>query len=331
VAADFNGDGLTDLFVANNGSGSVALLLGGDLGPTLGDLQFASPVERPSDLALVELGGLASVYVAGEGHEVAVLLTSFSLGLVPGLPGDSPIPAGNVEGSVPRFNLDLPDPPAHDPGAVEAVDEPEVLTPPAAPRPPLTGLTSVADRFELSRNEEEPPAAPGAVDPPVLPGMDFQESLEWELRDFHDRVLDLPGGGRAEIEPEGAGGQGAVRDALNGLIGLLPFPDGTLPDLGEVLGPAFADGVSSLPGAGAVSVAVESLFGPSPVRLGAVMSPWARGPWPQYPATRSGIGSGRVWRTVPTTPALPRRGARTPRGTCPRGESRLPPCGLVGR
>src|SRR5207247_7167135 len=75
VVMDFNGDGASDLLVANNGDGRLALFLGGANGPTLA-LAISSDVLHPTDLAL---SPERQVYVTGEGSESAILLTSFGI------------------------------------------------------------------------------------------------------------------------------------------------------------------------------------------------------------------------------------------------------------
>ncbi|MBV8231013.1 MAG: VCBS repeat-containing protein, partial [Planctomycetaceae bacterium] len=78
LAGDFLGDGRTDLLVANNGDGRLALFLGGSDGlePSI---NFENPdLPNPTALAMDDLGRIFGV---SEGDEAAVLIT---LGLGPG-------------------------------------------------------------------------------------------------------------------------------------------------------------------------------------------------------------------------------------------------------
>jgi hypothetical protein len=89
LAGDFNADGFGDLFVAHNGDGVIALLLGG-----LGGLSLASTVtrpdlEHPTAIALAALG----IAVADEGEEEVSLFTlAFDFGIAVLPPGDEPEP-----------------------------------------------------------------------------------------------------------------------------------------------------------------------------------------------------------------------------------------------
>src|SRR5262249_19714300 len=72
--ADVNGDGFSDLVVANNGDGVVSLLLGGSSGLTLADRLTNPNLPHPSGLALVLGGNAIKIYGTAEGQETAVLL-----------------------------------------------------------------------------------------------------------------------------------------------------------------------------------------------------------------------------------------------------------------
>ncbi len=77
LAGDFNGDDMSDLIVANNGDGQIALLLGQAGGLKLE--RMLSTDLRPTDLALGSVEGQrVAFFVAGEGTELATPL-SFNL------------------------------------------------------------------------------------------------------------------------------------------------------------------------------------------------------------------------------------------------------------
>jgi hypothetical protein len=76
---DFNGDGSSDLLVANNGDGRIVLLIGGPDGLDLSTTFARADVPHPTDLALVSNGVERDVYVAEEGRESALLLTAFGV------------------------------------------------------------------------------------------------------------------------------------------------------------------------------------------------------------------------------------------------------------
>jgi len=80
LAGDFNGDRLTDLLVANNGDGRLALFLGGRDGLDLAESMVDPAVPQPTALALdVLTGNLLQFYAGTEGVEAATLL-AFNLG-----------------------------------------------------------------------------------------------------------------------------------------------------------------------------------------------------------------------------------------------------------
>jgi hypothetical protein len=90
VMGDFSGDGRSDLFVANNGNGVVSLLLGDVSGFILAQTFLHADVRHPSALAVLAGGSGVEVYVTDEGHESAILLTSFGIP-VPGGGGEEPL------------------------------------------------------------------------------------------------------------------------------------------------------------------------------------------------------------------------------------------------
>ncbi|HJZ94453.1 MAG TPA: VCBS repeat-containing protein, partial [Gemmataceae bacterium] len=92
-SADFNGDGLTDLVVANNGDGRVALFLGEADGPALARAFSRSDILHPTALALTAEGDL---YFTDEGREAAILLTSFGIPLPSAIGGDQRPPLQDV-------------------------------------------------------------------------------------------------------------------------------------------------------------------------------------------------------------------------------------------
>jgi hypothetical protein len=79
-SGDFNSDGFSDLVVANNGNGRLALFLGSNTGLRL-ELSFFDPtLPHPSSLVFSSVSdGLLRFYASNEGSEVATLL-SFSFG-----------------------------------------------------------------------------------------------------------------------------------------------------------------------------------------------------------------------------------------------------------
>src|SRR5262249_42400447 len=93
VSGDFNHDGLSDLLVANNSDGQVALLLGSVDGPSLARLFPTGDLRHPTDLALNADG--SAFYVVNEGEE-AVARFTLDLGIVlpiePGRPGTDFLP-----------------------------------------------------------------------------------------------------------------------------------------------------------------------------------------------------------------------------------------------
>lgn len=83
AALDVNGDGLSDLFVANAGNGALDLLLGNLTGyeaPLSIEFQSSSYI---SDLALLTAGNQLELYGASAGIDTAVLLFSFGSGFDP--------------------------------------------------------------------------------------------------------------------------------------------------------------------------------------------------------------------------------------------------------
>ena len=80
LAGDFLGDGRTDLLVANNGDGRLALFLGGLDGLDLTESMVDPAVPHPTALALdVLTGNLLQFFAGTEGVETATLL-AFDLG-----------------------------------------------------------------------------------------------------------------------------------------------------------------------------------------------------------------------------------------------------------
>src|SRR5262249_56681872 len=73
LAGDFNRDGLSDLIVANNDDGHVALLLGTEDGPALARVFTSPDLAHPTDLALS--GDGTELYVSGEGEEAVARFT----------------------------------------------------------------------------------------------------------------------------------------------------------------------------------------------------------------------------------------------------------------
>ncbi len=83
LAGDFNADGLSDLLVAHNGDGAVALLFGEQGGLGLRALQSLGDLAHPTALALARVtGGELDVYMTGEDAE-AVQRLSFVLDFGP--------------------------------------------------------------------------------------------------------------------------------------------------------------------------------------------------------------------------------------------------------
>jgi hypothetical protein len=113
VSGDFTGNGTTDLLVANNSDGAVTLLLGGPDGLSPAETFDRADVPHPTDLAVVSTGEVQEVYVAEEGRESAVLLTSFGIP-IPSAAGAEPRPslAGVFVVNGPGFEtgIDLPSP-----------------------------------------------------------------------------------------------------------------------------------------------------------------------------------------------------------------------------
>src|SRR5262249_18410671 len=83
LAGDFNGDGTSDLLVANEGDGQGTLLLREATGPTLAEAFSRPDVPHPTALALAETGTELDVYAAEEGKEAPFLLTSLDTGRTP--------------------------------------------------------------------------------------------------------------------------------------------------------------------------------------------------------------------------------------------------------
>ncbi len=79
AAGDFNGDGLGDLLVANNGDGVVSLLVGDAAGLLRAGTFAHEELLHPASLALAIRDGRVDVFASGEGRESAVLLTSFGI------------------------------------------------------------------------------------------------------------------------------------------------------------------------------------------------------------------------------------------------------------
>jgi hypothetical protein len=80
LSSDFNSDGISDLVVANNTDGRLALFLGGDTGLDLAQVLSTPDLPHPTALAFASVGeGLISFYASTEGQETATLL-AFSFG-----------------------------------------------------------------------------------------------------------------------------------------------------------------------------------------------------------------------------------------------------------
>src|SRR5262249_41829797 len=100
LAGDFNHDGLSDLIVANNDNGRVALLLGTEEGPTLARLFGAAELPHPTDLA--RSGDGTELYVRGEGAEA---VARFTLDFGTAVPALVPPGAGGLGGGEPGQRL----------------------------------------------------------------------------------------------------------------------------------------------------------------------------------------------------------------------------------
>ena len=101
AASDFNNDGMLDLVVANNASGSVSLLLGGPGGLALSDVFVDLGVLHPTDLLLAELGqgeGLR-LLVTDEGDELVRVFSPEDF-----LPLETPEPGPLPGGESPGFD-----------------------------------------------------------------------------------------------------------------------------------------------------------------------------------------------------------------------------------
>ncbi len=79
ASGDFNGDGFSDLLVANNGDGVVSLLVGDAGGLALARTFTHADLLHPTALALATGDGVVDVYVTAEGRESAIHLTSFGI------------------------------------------------------------------------------------------------------------------------------------------------------------------------------------------------------------------------------------------------------------
>jgi hypothetical protein len=89
VIGDFNHDGLSDLVVAHNGDGILALLVGAPTGPVLGDTFSQPGLVHPTALELSPLAeDTPTFYVTEEGQEQATPFVLSFFGIpVPGGPG----------------------------------------------------------------------------------------------------------------------------------------------------------------------------------------------------------------------------------------------------
>jgi 6-phosphogluconolactonase (cycloisomerase 2 family) len=96
LAVDVNDNGITDLLIANAGSGGLELLLGGPGGFEAADVPQGFTVPHLSDLALVTSGNELAVYGTDAGSEIAVLLSIFGPPPAPPtfLPSGPGFPAG---------------------------------------------------------------------------------------------------------------------------------------------------------------------------------------------------------------------------------------------
>ncbi len=94
LAGDFNGDGMSDLVIANNGDGRVALLFGGADGPQLAQTVTSSDALHPTAVVLGSgADGFLEVFVTEEGREAAVPLTfDLDAGIPVVGPGGGPRP-----------------------------------------------------------------------------------------------------------------------------------------------------------------------------------------------------------------------------------------------
>jgi hypothetical protein len=74
-AGDFNGDGISDLVVGNNGNGAFSLLLGGSDGLTLSQTLASPAVPSPTAVSFAGVSdGVLSFYAASAGREAAARL-----------------------------------------------------------------------------------------------------------------------------------------------------------------------------------------------------------------------------------------------------------------